>query len=694
MYDEAFHKPLKDYLDGEGKEGEIYDLVAFLVKTADEHSDQPLLQGCLQPTQSSGRRSTHEEALQIPAECVTRVLANLYSVKTETGLLHVKRVKKSCQDTSCSPPCLEAPCLELCAHLYTCICSEESQLCHHIHRVHMQMQNSFLVNIKKQLTDPTHKSNASSAPPPPPQQKLRRSPRQAKKEAVIQAQREAVNQAQESIPNSNESEGTRENNIDGVASEGVTAGDGGDDDDEDDDDDDDDGGLFMADTHESDDDDNDKQDPGLIYNAEPVPMEDEETSTVNLRKILDVNDELLALLESKQIQASMFPYILGELKSIVAKCKAQVPAESIDGLRRRAKRKAAIPLSLLQIKMRGTAIKKAVESKISSLQESSVEQVRLSDDQVEEAPVTKAEATLPPAPSIATNSSKSSAALQDLFSFVITSSAQTQPGNAVYMVPATTNTTLPSFCDGMNPPRENSPVQIIMNAPATPHIQTIHTASSTLGMSESSPLEADAMQPSFPPLHQQQRHLFPPATVPPSMTDFSALSSQLVSSLPPVLSSATQHHSYQESEYIPRQSSLTPTGSVMSQTLVTQIVPRAAPSPYPYKEHSQLLPLTGTNQQTGATASYLASQLGHHMMQPQPLPQHLPSPYTLPGPGQPLSHQPTHPIPQPRQYLPTPNQTSQPTPSACPIYVNHPAPPSFDPCSTHFSGSTVASDGS
>ncbi|XP_030843627.1 uncharacterized protein LOC115924911 [Strongylocentrotus purpuratus] len=651
MYDEAFHKPLKAYLDSESKEGEIYDLVAFLVKTADEHSDQSLLQSCLQPTQTVGLRSRHEEALQIPLECVTRMMAKMYSVKTETELLHVKRVKKFCPEASCSPQCLHVSCVELCPHLYTCTCGEESHLCPHIHRVHMQMQSSFLVNIKMQLTDPTRKSSTSSAPLPPPQKKLRRSPRQAQKEAAIQAK--------ESVASSNESEGTGKNGKDAAIPKGDAADDD-DDDDDDDGDDGDDGGLFMANTYEPED--NNAQDPGLIFNAEPVPIEDDETSEVNLTKILDVNDELLALLENKKVQASLFPYILSELKAIVAKCKAQVPADSLDNLWRRAKRKAATPLPLLQIKMRETAvIKKALESKLTSGQENSVEQGRVLEGGGTQ--VTKPEATLPQAPAAATNSS---AGFKDLLSYIITSAAQTQPGNAVYMVPGTATSTMPSSCEGIIPStaltqvRENSPVQIIMNAPATSHIQTLHTASSTSGISEPSPLEAEAMQPLVTPLQQTQRHLFPPATAPSGMIDFSSLSSQLVSSLPPALSSATQHHSQQESEYIPRQPSLTPAGSVLSQTIVTQIVQRAAPSPYPYKEHSQSLPLTGTNQQTGMTASYLASQLGHHMMPPQPLAQHLPSPYTFTGTGQPLSHQPAHSLPQPRQYLPPTNQTLQP----------------------------------
>ncbi|XP_072164983.1 uncharacterized protein [Diadema setosum] len=645
LYDETFHKPLRAFLSNKNLENEIYDLVNFLLTVEEkETTSRESLLLC----QSSSLCSKHEQSLHIPEDGVIKVMSKVYTVKFNSAVVNVKRVKKVCRESLCGANCLDMQCAELCPHLYTCTCSEESRLCSHIHRVHREMQIPFLQRVRQQLveTDSNAHPPLLHSPPLLTAPRLRRSPRHPPAQQISSPKQGAVEINQQNGFDDDDDDDVVDNLLDGGENVGNDGDNGG-----------------------------EMRDPGILFNADPVPLEDDETSGVNLRKIYNVNDQLLFLLENDKVQPDLLPYILKELSSILMKCKSQMPSDALNihvqHIRRRPKRKATNQLPLLQMKLRGVASQKGSHAKQGSVQANNTEQESVDADQGVTHQLTK---TLPV--------NAHSSCITDPLPYVITTvtSVSSASTNAlVYMIPTSSSTPMPLSSGGVaaiGPSQSGlpSPPQLINSgASLIQPMQSATFTSSGVSASEPTQMQQEALLPLSSPLQQRpQHHVFPHVPAP-NMTDLVSLSSQLIPSMPPTLtvSSTAPQPNQQEREYIPRQPSMTPSG-----TIVTQLMPRPTASPFQLSqplsgiEHSlistqasQALTLTGSvpTPQTGMAASYLASQLGHRVMPPQPLGQHLQTPYGLTGSSQHLApvHQATHSLPQPRQYLAPSNQGGQ-----------------------------------
>ena len=648
VYDDSFHKPLKEFLADETAGKELFDLIGFIVNITDDNSQQSVYPNCLEARITNTVTLEHEESMQIPDGSVAQVKAKTFSVQGESPVL-VRKVKKLCLDPSCSYHCLKASCVELCPHLYSCTCGDESNLCTHIHKVHMHMQVHLLTKIRGQLTETVQRAAVvQTAPTLSFSQRLRRSPRHVREETQPQQ-----SQPEETVSGSQTGpllDNRRE--VHGVENY-------------DDDDDGDDNFLPDMD-NDAQEDEHDAADAHLLFNADPVPIEEDETSEASLKKILDVNDKLLLLLENKTVQSNLLPYILKELTSIVTKCKEQLPSYAVSdqAMRRRPKRKAA-PLPLFQMKMRDVGSKPGIQG-------NSVNQDVVLENQVAHPQISRSHPT----------SASTSSVMSDLLSYAMSSSSASQASGPVYMVPATSNAPMPLSCEVMTV-IGSSPVPPVLSAPPSTNIQTMHSVpiASASVMSEPNHVPTEALQPLATTMQQPQRHILPPIPAP-NIPDLTSLSSQLVSSLPPALSVPLTSHIYQqETDYLHTQPSLSSAGTVM----VTELLQRTSASSYPIPiqqlptmDHSALittqasqsltlpggsLPGAITNHQTGTPGSYLTPQLGGHRMMPsQPIAQPLPSPHTLASAGQPLTsvHQGTLPLQQSRQYLPSSNQNLTP----------------------------------
>ncbi|XP_065651723.1 uncharacterized protein LOC136079611 isoform X2 [Hydra vulgaris] len=82
----------------------------------------------------------------ISDDCVLKCSSDEYTVKSQSKdiMYKVDILQDTCKESSCSHLCINPACIGLCEHLYQCNCSDNFNLCKHIHKL-----QSFLLKIKK-----------------------------------------------------------------------------------------------------------------------------------------------------------------------------------------------------------------------------------------------------------------------------------------------------------------------------------------------------------------------------------------------------------------------------------------------------------------------------------------------------------------------------------------------------------------
>ncbi|XP_072026573.1 uncharacterized protein [Amphiura filiformis] len=150
MFQDSFHDQVKNFYTQKRKSNKRVDfLTNILLEIAKNDSwcrnTQQFQQPCMK---ASGNKvlSNHERGTAIPSGNVKEEGPpdQLWKVSIDSSgdppkieCHEVRKLKEFCDEEFCYHKCLELPCFNLCRHLYRCSCVEETQICQHIHKVHM-----------------------------------------------------------------------------------------------------------------------------------------------------------------------------------------------------------------------------------------------------------------------------------------------------------------------------------------------------------------------------------------------------------------------------------------------------------------------------------------------------------------------------------------------------------------------------
>ncbi|XP_053388440.1 uncharacterized protein LOC128551563 [Mercenaria mercenaria] len=166
-YIESFHKYLKHHIFQKKINRRLDTLIDALMKIEAHYYMTRLIYSTLYSPEEVCLKHAdrHQSSLSIPDNAVTHINERQFHVQSSTGsnLYTVTQTNTQCSLQSCFKKCSQAPCNNLCQHMYTCNCHDQYKLCKHIHKVHSIIYGQTLNSNHTEVHDTTPTSQSELA---------------------------------------------------------------------------------------------------------------------------------------------------------------------------------------------------------------------------------------------------------------------------------------------------------------------------------------------------------------------------------------------------------------------------------------------------------------------------------------------------------------------------------------------------